>query len=391
MSASGGTEPGSSGSGAAAPEPAAPVIVLDRAGRLPIRSVALNGLFILASFYAIYFARDVLVPLVVALVLHLLLSPAVRALARAGIPDALGALLALVVLVGALGTTVYALASPAAEWLDRMPQIARELEGKLEQLRKPVEDVTKASEQVEEMADVGSDSTLEVVVKGPGLLEELAGQVGEIAVVLAATVILAYFLLASGDLIRLKLVRVSPRLQDKKRALQIVNETEQQVSSYLLLITLVNLGVGAVVGAGMFLIGLPNALLWGALATFLSFIPFVGAWIGIASLGLVALLSFDSLGQAALAPAIYAVTHMIAENFVTPAVLGRRLTLNPVAIVLNVILWAWLWGVPGALLAGPILVAVKVLCDNIASLGNVAELLGGQQPSGKTAQEPTTA
>ena len=364
--------------GSAAEEPAAAVAVENK---VTTRSTAVTGLVILASFAACYFARDMLVPIAIAVMVYLLLSPAVRGMAKGGIPPAAGAGIVLLAFVVGIAFLVYSLASPAAEWFDRMPQIARELQDKLEALRKPVEDVTRASQQVEDMADMGPQSAQEVVIRGPGLLEQVAGQVGEIAVALAVMLILAYFLLASGELIRYKLVRVSPRLQDKKLALHVAAEIETQVSRYLLIVTLVNIGVGVCVGIGMTVIGMPNPLLWAVMAAFLSYIPFVGSWVGIGSLAVVAVLSFDDLGQAAFAPAIYLVVHMIADNFIIPAVLGRRLTLNPVAIVLSVILWGWLWGVPGALLAGPILITVKVLGDNIPSMVSIGEVLGGTAPS----------
>ncbi|MBX6321083.1 MAG: AI-2E family transporter [Rhodospirillaceae bacterium] len=350
-----------------------------------VRTAALVGLLILASFGAVYLASDILIPIAFAIVLQLLLSPLVRLLARAGIPETLSAGLLLVVVLAGLALAVYLLAAPAAEWLDRMPEITRQLERKLAFLRKPLQDMSRASSQVEAITSVGP-TTPQVAVGQPGLMQAVAGNVGAIAAVLGITFILAFFLLASGDLFKQKLVHVMPRLQDKKRALQIVREIEQLVTRYLVTITLVNVAVGVIVGGGMLALGLPNPLLWAAMAVFLSFIPVIGAWIGIAAIFIVAVLTFDDLLHAALAPAIYGLVHMVAENFVTPAVLGRRLTLNPVIIVLNVIVWVWLWGVPGALLAGPFLVTARVLCDHFPSLGPAGEFLSGRQDSSKAPQ-----
>jgi predicted PurR-regulated permease PerM len=346
-----------------------------------LRTVAQLGLLILASLAAVYFARDVLIPLVFAVVLQLALSPAMRAFTRVGIPEVLSAAVLLTGMVGLLMAAVYTLAAPATEWTDRLPQIMSELERKIEIIRKPLEEVTKASKEVEQIASVGGQ-TPQVPVGEIVLLSTVAGGVGELVIVLAITFIIAYFLLASGDLFRAKLVHVMPRLQDKKRALQIVKEIEQSVTRYLLTIALVNLCVGVIVGAGMLVIGLPNPVLWAAMAVFLSFIPVIGAWLGIGAIAIVAILTFDSLAQALIAPALYGIVHMIAENFVTPAVLGRRLTLNPVVLVLNVLLWVWLWGIPGALLAGPILITVKVLCDHFPALSAVAEFLSGPDNNG---------
>jgi predicted PurR-regulated permease PerM len=360
----------------AVPVPVAIPLSVGSPGQM-LRTAALLGLLLIATLAAVFVARDILIPIVFAVVLQLLLSPVVRVMARVGIPEVAGAAVVLLGVVVFLAMAVYMLASPAAEWVDRAPQVTSELQSKLAVLRKPLQDVTKATKQVEAITSVGGESTPQIVVGEPGLLHTVAGNVGAIALFFGITLILAYFLLASGDLFKQKLVHVMPRLQDKKRALQIVREIEQSITRYLVTITLVNIAVGVIVGGTMLAIGLPNPLLWAAMAVFLSFIPVIGAWIGIAAIGVVAILTFDNLAHAAIAPAIYGIVHMVAENFVTPAVLGRRLTLNPVVIVLNVLIWLWLWGIPGALLAGPIIVAVRVLCDHFPALAAVGEFLSG--------------
>jgi predicted PurR-regulated permease PerM len=370
-----------------APPPQAVVVPLAAVspGRT-LRTAALVGLLILASLGAVFLARDILIPIVFAVVLQLLLAPAVRALARIGIPELVGAAVVLLAMLALVALAVYTLAAPAAEWVDRVPQIASSLGRKAAAVLKPLQDVSKATKQVEAITNVG-DTGPRIVVGQPGLLSTVAGGVGAVVLVLAITLILAYFLLASGDLFKQKLVHVVPRLQDKKRVLQIVREIEQLVTRYLVAITAVNLGVGVIVGASMLIIGLPNPMLWAAMAVVLSFIPVIGAWIGIGAIAVVAVLTFDSLAHAAVAPAVYGLVHMVAENFVTPAVLGRRLTLNPVIIVLNVLVWLWLWGIPGALLAGPIIVTVRVLCDHFPSLAGVGEFLSSPENSSSAAQK----
>ncbi|MDA0703645.1 MAG: AI-2E family transporter [Proteobacteria bacterium] len=210
------------------------------------------------------------------------------------------------------------------------------------------------------------------------MLERLFVSLRDVGTQLAVTFVLLFFLLASGEMMKEKLVRVSPRFRDKKRTVAIWRQVEREVSNYLFSITLINIGFGFVVGAGLYLVGMPNAVLWGAMAILLNYIPYLGALIGIAILAVIGVVTFDELSYAALGPAVYATANIIESQFVTPGILGRRLTMNPVIIFLAVAFWAWIWGVPGALMAVPILVVVKVLCDHIDSLAGLGEALSGR-------------
>jgi predicted PurR-regulated permease PerM len=166
-----------------------------------------------------------------------------------------------------------------------------------------------------------------------------------------------------------------PTLRDKKRAVEISHEIQQNISNYLFTVSLINLGLGLVVSGGLYFMGVPNAVMWGMFVAVLNFIPYFGPVAGIIVLAAVGLLTFDTLWQAALPPAWYLLLHTLEANLVTPALLGRRFTLNPVVIFVSLIFWTWLWGVPGALLSVPILVSVKVVCDRVPALSSVSEVL----------------
>ena len=189
-------------------------------------------------------------------------------------------------------------------------------------------------------------------------------------------VVLLYFLLAVGDLFLEKLIKVLPQLGDKKKAVAIVRETEASISTYLFTVTLVNLGLGLVVALVMHLVGMPNPLLWGALAGLAEFVPYLGATVMLIMLSLAGLVTFPQLGHAMLVPGAYLAVNLVQANFVTPTVLGRRLTLNPVAILLGLVFWWWLWGVGGAFIAVPILATFKIFCDHIEALAPIGEFLG---------------
>jgi predicted PurR-regulated permease PerM len=198
---------------------------------------------------------------------------------------------------------------------------------------------------------------------------------------LGESLVLLYLLLASGDLFLQKLVRVMPTMHDKKRAVDISHEIQQQISNYLLSVSLINLGLGIIVGGGLYWLGVPNAAMWGMMVALFNFIPYFGPVAGISLLAIVGLLTFDTLGQGLLPPAWYLLLHLLEANFVTPVLLGRRFTLNPVVIFVSLIFWTWLWGVPGALLSVPILVSIKVICERVPSMSHVSELLTSESNS----------
>jgi predicted PurR-regulated permease PerM len=193
---------------------------------------------------------------------------------------------------------------------------------------------------------------------------------------LIETLVLLYLLLASGDLFLQKLVHVMPTLGDKKRAVEISHEIQQNISNYLLSVTLINVGLGVIVSGGLYFMGVPNAVMWGIFVAILNFVPYFGPVAGITLLAAVGILTFEtSLWRALLPPAWYLLLHLLETNLVTPVLLGRRFTLNPVVIFVSLIFWTWLWGVPGALLSLPILVSIKVISDHIPALSSVSEVL----------------
>jgi predicted PurR-regulated permease PerM len=346
-------------------------------GPLGIRSLALTGLFVLAAFYTLYLARSFFLPIVIALLLNFLLSPLVRALKKIRIPEALGAGLVILVLFGALGWGIYNLAGPALDWAEQAPRSLRSIERKLRSFKKPVQTMSRATQQVEKMTNVGgAPETPKVAVTTESLGERVFNRTTDFLANGVVMFTLLYFLLASGDLFLRKLIRVLPRLEDKKRAVEIARQIESDVSAYLATVTCINLALGLAVWGVMSWIGLPNAMLWGVLAFVTNYIPYLGAIVMIGVLAMVGLLTFDDVGKALLAPGAFIGLNILESYLVTPMVLGRRLTLNPVVIFLSLTFWGWLWGIAGALLAVPIMVVIKIFCDHSEPLASLGEFLG---------------
>jgi predicted PurR-regulated permease PerM len=189
------------------------------------------------------------------------------------------------------------------------------------------------------------------------------------------TIALLFLLLASGDLFLLKLVRIIPRLRDKKQAVEVSRQIQQSISTYLCSVSIINICFGTVVGAAFWALGLPNAVMWGGVAAFANFIPYLGPILGMIAVGLAGLLAFDSFAQGLLPLGAYCALHLIEANVVTPLVLGKRFALNPVIIFVALIFCAFLWGVIGALLAVPLLVTLKAICERVPALSTLGELL----------------
>jgi predicted PurR-regulated permease PerM len=337
---------------------------------------ALVGLFVLAIFYTLYFARAFLLPIVLAVLLDFLFSPIVRILKRFRVPEPLGAALVVALLLGAIGAGAYSLVDPARAWMAKAPASIEKVQSRLRVLRKPVEQVSRTANEVEAATNVGQGNAQEVVVRGPRMSERLFGTTQSLVTGALEMLVLLYFLLAVGDLFLQKLIKVLPQLQDKKKAVMIARETESSISTYLVTVALVNLGLGTVVAMVMWLIGMPNPILWGALAGVAEFVPYLGATAMLIALCLAGLVAFPTTSHALLAPGGYLAVNLIQANLITPTVLGRRLTLNPVAILVGLVFWWWLWGVGGAFIAVPLLATFKILCDHIESLAPVGEFLG---------------
>lgn len=324
-----------------------------------------------------YFAKVVILPLLMGMLLALTLNPTVRAFHKLGLAPVVSAVALVMALGGVIGGSALLVSGPVSGWISDAPQLEAELVRKLRVLTSSVEVLQKASDYVDQITSRTVDPSVQkVVVQSPGLLTLAVSNMASILPTTLVALMFTLFLLASGDLFYVKLIDAFPRFGDKKRALKIAYGIERSVSHYILVVTVINAILGVVIGLGMWLIGMPQPLLWVLLAFFVNFVPYVGPLIGAGLAGAVAVVSFDNLGHAALAPAIYLVANAIESEFITPVVLGRKLQLNTVSIFVTVVFWSWLWGIAGGLMAVPFLVCIKVICDNVPSLATLGSFLG---------------
>jgi predicted PurR-regulated permease PerM len=350
--------------------------------RMPVRvkrmSVALSGLYLLAIFFTLYAARTLFMPIVFAVLLFFIFSPIVRALKKRGLPAGIGAGLIVMAFLGILVYGFYSLAAPAAEWLQNAPRTIGKLESKLRLIKAPVERMKEAIGKVEAMASVREDgqpgqAPVEVKDSNTSGILFVGSQVVQ---GVAAALVLLYFLLASGDMFLRKIVRAVPRVEDGVRAVSVARQIETDVGRYMLTVSAINAGLGILVGTAMFVLGMPTPALWGLLAGTMAFIPYLGATVSFTVLSVVALLTFDTFGRAALVPAVFLAIDLTIEQFLNPVIVGKSLALNPVVIFCGVLVWGWMWGILGALIAVPILVVVKIFCDRIPRFHYIGEFLG---------------
>ena len=340
-----------------------------------VRSIALTGLFVLAIFYTMYFMRSVLLPIVLALLLSYLFRPIVRALARVKVPPIIGAAVILVALLALIGYGVSSLMVPFASWLEKAPAGLSELQHKLMPLKKSMTQVAQASGEIEKLATPDSPTKTAVEVKRRPLTEMLYMRTPEFIAGAVLLFILLYFLLVYDGVFMSKVIKLMPTLSDKKTAVSIAHDIESHVSRYLLTVTIINTCLGVAVGTTVGLLGLRNPVMWGVMVAVLNFVPYVGALTGIICMTVGAVLSFSSFGYALLFPAVYLAYGTLEGNLVTPWVMGRSLTLNPVIILLSLTFWGWMWGIAGVILAVPILAAFKIFCAHIGRLAPIAEFL----------------
>ncbi len=337
-------------------------------------------IIVVMSVTALKVGRPVVLPVVVALLLSLLLSAPVRWLRRRRIPEKFGSA---IVVFGALGVAVGATAmmvTPAVEWVSTAPVTFGKVETKLRQFWKPIAVLQQSADRMATVttpaAVPGVKAPAQVQIQQPGLFERVGLQTFEAVLTALSIVFLTYFLLASGPLFRRKLAQILPGRRDVVHFETIMSEIELVTSKFLATATMINTGVGLALALLLWAVGLPNPFLWGGVVAVLNFVPYLGPISSVVLITAAALASFDDPVHALLAPACFVAIHLIENNLITPMLLSRRLPVNTVAIFLGLLFFAWIWGIPGAVLAVPLTTVVKVACDHIPGLHNFGELLG---------------
>lgn len=298
-------------------------------------------------------------------------------LERVGLPTPVGAAIIVLAFVGLLIGAGVALAGPTQRWIDDAPRQLAAAQGKLRTVRRSLTRLTHAAQQVQEAAspEGAGAATPAPPSARPGLAARIFGTTTSFLFGLVEVLLLLYLLLAVGNLFLRKLLHVVDRTE-KAAARTIVEEAKAVIERYVVVLVSINLVQGTIVGLVMWLLGMGNPVLWGIATFFLEGVPFLGATVMIGALSLVAFTTFDSLGRILIVPGAYLLITTLQNNVVGPMAYGRRLKLNPVAVLIAVMFWWFLWGVPGAFLAVPMVAVARVIADHTEGLTTLGEFLG---------------
>jgi predicted PurR-regulated permease PerM len=340
-----------------------------------IRSAALAVIAGVLVLHTLVAARTVLLPVVLASFTAFVLAPLVLRLQRLGLPRPLGAAVVIIMGLSAVAVGIGQLVEPAVDWMERAPHSLSEIERKLRVLKKPIEQMSETTKRVEDATLVGPEPPPTVTVEQRSLATTLVTHAQDLLATGIAVAILTYFLLASGQTLYRRLAMPFRHLQDRQRTVRIAKAIESQVSRYLVTITVINAVLGLVVGGALLLLDVPNPFLWGVMTGVLNFVPYLGALTSTAIVTIVALLSFPDPWQALLVPLTVLGISSFEGMIVTPIVAGQRLLLHPIAILGAIFLWTFLWGVPGSLVAVPLVVVFKIVCDHVPALRRIGRLL----------------
>lgn len=341
------------------------------------RSAALTGLFLLALVASLHYGREILLPMTLSFAFTLMLSPVVRVLHRCRIPEPIGAAIAVVGVVSLIVIGVMNLYAPALDWADRAPDTIREVGRRIRAIQSQVQDVGRAAAEVEKLTEMNKSDVPVVAVKGEDLQTTLARSTANTLITATVMIVLVYFLLATRARLLHKALALLVEPSQRPTKASIVTETERNLSRYLFTIAVKNSVLGMSVGLAMWAWGMPNPILWGFMAGVLNFVPYLGDLTGVTITAIVAFVTFNDLRWIG-APLTYLLLTNIEGMLVTPAILGRRFSLDPVVVFLWIIFWGWLWGIGGTLLAMPMLVTLRILSERSTALAPIALLISNR-------------
>ncbi len=346
----------------------------------------------LAVVGAMYFAKDLLIPLALAIFLALLLRPLLKPMRKLHLPDFASSAILILAVTAVILLGVYKLAGQAQEWLTHAPDTMAQVTKMLPTKSGPFGDIQKTKDAVNDLTKSSSgQKSIPVEISSPDLAITVLGASGHVVASAIIALVVAFFLLALSDVLLNQAVESRPLFYEKKNIVQLVQNVEFGISRYLLTVTLINIGLGVVTALTMWALQIPNPILWGVMATTLNYVPHVGAFLCMIVLFFVGAVTHESLSYGGLAAGCFAVITFIESYFITPMTLSKSLQLSPLAVILSVLFWGWLWGIPGGLMAAPLLAVAKIICDQFEVTKPVGVFLGEAEPRTHHSSEPAPA
>jgi len=360
----------------------APVAGHDPIQRDPIqlaiwRNRFLAGIFVLLLLAIGAIAARVVLPIMVALLFSLMLAPAVRFLTTWRMPRSLASLIVLGVAIAAGGLLLNALARPAIDWFAQAPKVIEQVAHQMHSLWRPLADASKATEKITHMTDPAPGSqTVRVIDDSPDTLFQLLAAAPAIIASVGVTLLLIFVFLLHGDAVLRKIVELAPDWHAKRGVVVATRDAQRELSRYVLTISLINAALGLVTAVALWWLHIPDALLWGGMVGIFNFAPYVGPLITVVALTVVGLTAEHTLPLGLAPPAVFLVLHLTESFIITPWLAGRRLALDPVMIFLSLMVFGWMWGVPGLLIAVPLLTCFNIIASRVPAWAPLAKLLG---------------
>lgn len=338
--------------------------------------IPLWGMFIFTIILVLQVGQSLFKPILLAVLISFMLTPVVLFLIKLRIPRALASFLVLVIASTLIGLSFNSLATPAGEWFEKFPSEIRQIEYRLRVFKRSVDNVKEATKKIDDLTEIatGDTDTQKTVEAKPNIVNKLLDNTQAFVVGLLVFIVLLFFILAFGHSLTRQIGRYWNSLDYETNIIKAIYDTQQTISRYLFLITVINIILGLAVALVMWWLDMPNPLVWGATAALLNYIPYVGPLINISIVALVSISTFFTPIDILIPPLAILTLNIIEGQFIQPYFVGRMLTINPVIVFLFILFWGWLWGVLGIFMAVPILVSIKIILDQKIEIQNAKNL-----------------
>lgn len=330
------------------------------------------GLF-LALPFVLSIGSVVFLPPVTALVITIILAPLADRLSRIGLPGMLAALMAVLIMTGVIVAALGLILQPAFAMVDQVPDMLAVVSRRFAELRGNLAWINDFNRQ---LARLMGHSPREVVLASPSVIEQVAFATPTVVLEVLVTLLMTFFMIDTRLRVQRRLAQSGHSANASVRIARVMRDVQDRVAGYLLTVALINLGVGVIVAGGAYAFGLSAPIMWGGLAFVFNFLPYLGPLAMMALLALVGLGTASSMSVGFVPLLAFVALHAVEANFVTPAILGARLTVSPVSILVAISYFSWIWGVPGALLSVPILLIIEAMLDNLGRPNVIGFLLG---------------
>lgn len=331
------------------------------------------GLF-LALPFVLSIGSVVFLPLVTALILSIVLSPLADQLIRTGLPNVLASMLAVLFFITLVMLTTGLILQPALALVDDVPAMVTRASQQIVKLRSNLDWINDVNRALARLS--GRTPTREVVVATPSIIEQLAVATPSVVLETLLTLLMSFFLIESRVRMRRRLMHERTSTSSSIKAARLMREIQDRVGAYILTVAFINLGVGTITACGAWAMGWNAPIMWGGIAALLNFLPYIGPFTMIGVLGLVGISTYDTIALGLVAPLAYLALHTIEANVITPSILGRRFTVNPVLILFSFSYFTWIWGVLGALLSMPLLITLAATFEHLGKPNLIGFVFG---------------